>query len=64
MSKPIVFSPLAAVGTAVLVACGAFCFPAATSWRGRLSGTIIATSVGWAGGIIAFALPTVTSAAI
>jgi hypothetical protein len=64
ISKPIVFSPLAAVGTAVLVACGAFCFLAATSWRGRLSGTIIATSVGWVGGIIAFAVATITSAAI
>jgi hypothetical protein len=64
ISKAIAFSPLAAVGTGVLVGCGAFFFLAARSWRGRLSGTVIATSVGWVGGVIALGITTVTNAAI
>lgn len=64
ITKPIEFSPIAAVGTGVLVGCGAFFFLTARSWRGRVSGTMIASSVGWVGGTIAFAMATVSSAVI
>lgn len=64
VDKPIVFSPLGAVGTGVLVGCGAVIFFAARSWRGRLWGTVIATSVGWTGGLIALGVTTATSVAI
>lgn len=64
ISKPLVFSPLAAIGTGVLVACGAFLFLTADSWRGRLAGTIVATSVGWFGGIFMLAATTAMNVAI
>ena len=51
-SKSIIFSPLAAVATGVLVACGAFFYLTATSWRGRAAGLITATLVGWVGALI------------
>jgi hypothetical protein len=56
IAKPIVFSPLAALGTGLLVACGALVFLSSASWRGRLWGTVVATSVGWVGGTVAFAM--------
>ena len=62
--KTIVFTPLAAVGTGILVGCGAFLFLAARSWKGRLLGTVVATSTGWVGGLVALAIRAVTSAMI
>jgi hypothetical protein len=53
-SKSIVFSPLAAVATGVLVACGALFYLTATSWRGRVAGVFTATLVGWIGAAILF----------
>jgi hypothetical protein len=64
IGKTIVFSPLAAVGTGILVGCGAWCFLAARSWKGRLLGTIVATSVGWVGGLVALAIRGLTSVLI
>jgi hypothetical protein len=64
IAKNIVFSPLAAAGTGVLAACGAVFFLAARSWRGRVLGTIIATSVGWVGGLIGLGMSIMMNAAI
>lgn len=64
IDKPIEFSPLAAVGTGVLVGCGAVIFLSARSWRGRVWATVVATSVGWTGGLVAAGVAAATSAAI
>ena len=55
-SKSIVFSPLAAVATGVLVACGALFYFTARSWRGRVVGVMTATLVGWVGAAIGTAM--------
>ncbi len=64
VAKDLVFSPLAAVGTGVLAACGALLFQAAASWRGRLLGLVTATSVGWIGGLIAVVMVSMTNSVI
>ncbi len=52
VNKPIVFSPLAAVGTGVLVAAGAVLFFTARSWRGRVAAAVTATLAGWLGAVV------------
>ena len=64
VTKPIVFSPLAAVGTGVLVAAGAVLFFTAGSWRGRVTAAVIATLVGWLGVIIRGGMSLVANVAI
>jgi hypothetical protein len=64
IGKPIVFSPLAAVGTGLLVACGAFLFLASRSRTGRLMGLMTATLVGWMGGAFTLAVAGYANAVI